>query len=490
MPRRWSVRRAQPDAQCSHAVGGGHQVERPRPEPVRRAGQRTHRADLHRVAGEVGVERLPRVDADLLVGAALDQLDERVAGDLLGEPGAAGAGDAALAVEQHLAGQWDRLGEGALGAVEAGLGAAVGHRLVLQRALAALVADRAVQRVVDQQQLHDAVLRLVGDRRGELGAHDHAVARPSSCTTPARLALALAPRPGTGGRRRPGRAAGGRRSAGSAMPSCSAARMTSVPLGTLISIPSMVRLTRSVRCSTAPLPGVPVVTVIRRALPRRRWRPPGRTDIRRCSRCAMYSSRKYWMEDVTGLVAPSPSAQNDAPEDVVGQVEQLVEVASGLPSPALEPVQDLHQPVGALAAGRALAAGLVLVELASSAAPPAPRRWSRRRSAAPWCRASSLPRRCPRSRAARRGARSVSSGVDEPPGVQNFSSWPSRMPPAQLEQLAQGDPQRGLVLAGPGHVAGQRVQREARRLLGAHRAEPVDAAARRWPGRARSTRRC
>ena len=33
------------------------------------------------------------------------------------------------------------------------------ERLVLQRALAAAVADRAVERVVDQQELEDAVLR-------------------------------------------------------------------------------------------------------------------------------------------------------------------------------------------------------------------------------------------------------------------------------------------------------------------------------------------
>ena len=55
------------------------------------------------------------------------------------------------------------------------LGAAVGHCLVLQRAFAALVAHRAVQRMVDQQQLHHAVLGLVGGRRGELGAHHHVV---------------------------------------------------------------------------------------------------------------------------------------------------------------------------------------------------------------------------------------------------------------------------------------------------------------------------
>ena len=72
---------------------------------------------------------------------------------------------AALAVEQDLRGDVDRLGERALHAVEAGLAAAVAHRLVLQRALAALVADRAVERVVDEQELHDALLRLAARRR-------------------------------------------------------------------------------------------------------------------------------------------------------------------------------------------------------------------------------------------------------------------------------------------------------------------------------------
>ena len=66
------------------------------------------------------------------------------------------------------------LGKVRLTSVEAGVRAAVAHRLVLQRALAALVADRAVQRVVDEQQLHHALLRLVGDRRGVLGLDHHA----------------------------------------------------------------------------------------------------------------------------------------------------------------------------------------------------------------------------------------------------------------------------------------------------------------------------
>ena len=72
----------------------------------------------------------------------------------------------------------DRFGEGAFDVLEAGLGAAVGHRLVLQRAFAALVADRAVQRVVDQQQFHHAVLGLVGGLGGVLGAHHHVGGAP------------------------------------------------------------------------------------------------------------------------------------------------------------------------------------------------------------------------------------------------------------------------------------------------------------------------
>ncbi len=50
----------------------------------------------------------------------------------------------------------------------------VAHRLVLQRAFAALVADRAVQRVVGQQELEVADLGLLGDLGRHLRLDDHA----------------------------------------------------------------------------------------------------------------------------------------------------------------------------------------------------------------------------------------------------------------------------------------------------------------------------
>ncbi len=151
------------------------QIERPCPEPVLRAGECAHRADLHGVAGEVGVERLVFEDCDLFECRALEHLDERVASDLLGEAGAPRAQHAAFAVEQHLRRDRDRLGVGALHVAEARLGVAVGHRLVLEWTLTTLVADRAIERVVDQQQFDDAVLRLLGNRRGVLRLHDHAL---------------------------------------------------------------------------------------------------------------------------------------------------------------------------------------------------------------------------------------------------------------------------------------------------------------------------
>ena len=169
------MRRLQPDgAVVADPVGRG-QVERPGLEPVGGRGQRPHRADLDDVAAVVAVVRLVLVDRHLLQRPPLEQLDERVAGDLAGEAGAAGAEDAALPVEQDRLGDLDRLLVVALGLDEAGLAGAVGHGLVLERALAALVAHGAVERVVDQQQLEVALLAGPGHLGGDLGLDHHAV---------------------------------------------------------------------------------------------------------------------------------------------------------------------------------------------------------------------------------------------------------------------------------------------------------------------------
>src|SRR5262245_8036615 len=184
---------------------------------------------------------------------------------------------------------------------------------------------------------------------------------------------------------------------GISIPSSSAARITRVPFGTAMSTPSIVHDTRSgagagrfsaVFCSViARAPG----PCCRFGWRLGSWRLGGGRArcvrgqafgsllCRRCKEC-----RRGGVEGAAApvqvcevLVAEVLDGRRDrrdrtvtqgterAPEDVVGDIQQLVELV-GLALAALEPVEDLDQPVGPLATGRAFAAGLVGVELGPS----------------------------------------------------------------------------------------------------------------------------
>ena len=147
------------------------EIPRPRLEPVRRRRQRADGADLHRVAREVGAERQVGERHHLRLVAALGEVDEGVAGDFVGEARAPVAQDAALPVEQDEVADRDRLLEVALLLDVAALPRAVAVRLVLQRALSTLVADRAVERMVGEEQLDHRLLGRLGRRR--IGLHLH-----------------------------------------------------------------------------------------------------------------------------------------------------------------------------------------------------------------------------------------------------------------------------------------------------------------------------
>ena len=108
---------------------------------------------------------------DLGLTSPVHEVDEPVTGHLVGEPGAPVTENAAFAVQVDVVIHGDGLLEVALLLDEAALSGAEGHGLVLQRALAALVADRTVQRVVDKEELKHAVLGLAGPFR--LGVDDH-----------------------------------------------------------------------------------------------------------------------------------------------------------------------------------------------------------------------------------------------------------------------------------------------------------------------------
>src|SRR6185312_13499191 len=96
--------------------------------------------------------------------------------DLLGEADAARALDAAVHVEDDVGAQGDalapRIGPLVL-VLETRVGDAVLEGVVLQAALAGLIADRAIQRVIDEEELHHPLLRL-GDLGG-IRAHRPAV---------------------------------------------------------------------------------------------------------------------------------------------------------------------------------------------------------------------------------------------------------------------------------------------------------------------------
>ena len=156
-------------------------VPRARAEAVRLRRQRADGAELDDVAAERGDVGVPVERRDVRVGAALLEDELVVLGDLLAEAHAAVAEDAALAVDRDERREPERLLEVALGLDEARAAAAPAEGDVLQRALAALVADRAVERVVDEEELDDGLLRLlhavglrvddhpVLDRRGAAG---------------------------------------------------------------------------------------------------------------------------------------------------------------------------------------------------------------------------------------------------------------------------------------------------------------------------------
>ena len=164
-----------PTADGARGAGGLDLIEVPGAgrEAIRRRGERADGADLHRVAAEVGGERFGRERRHLDLVAAAGEVDQGLTGHLVGEARAAGALDAALAVEQHEVRNGDGLLEMPFLLDEAGLARAVGQRLVLERTLATLVAHRAVERVVGQQELEHAVLRLLDPVVARV--HHHAV---------------------------------------------------------------------------------------------------------------------------------------------------------------------------------------------------------------------------------------------------------------------------------------------------------------------------
>src|SRR5215204_2270030 len=137
-------------------------------------------------------------------------------------------------------------------------------------------------------------------------------------------------------------------------PSCSAARMISVPFGTLSSNPSTVTVTSS-SSGWAGRSGASVMSVRSRELGRPQ---PGRD----AAGDVVLELRPEVLQGGGDRAGRAVAERAERPaEDVVAGVQQGVQVLGGALA-GQDPAQHLDHPVRPLTAGRALAAGLVRVE--------------------------------------------------------------------------------------------------------------------------------
>ena len=132
------------------------------------------RADLHAVAALVAAVEAAREAGDRGVHALLDGAERHRPDHLLAHPHAPLALDAAVHVHNDDGAELDVLRvEDPLRLAEPADPRAVGHHHVLQLALAALVADRAVERMVGEQHVEHEGAGIDHPRR--VRVHDHAV---------------------------------------------------------------------------------------------------------------------------------------------------------------------------------------------------------------------------------------------------------------------------------------------------------------------------
>ena len=135
--------------------------------------ERADRADVGG-ADRVVIVETAVVDVEHRMVAQIENRELAGLADFAAKAHAAPAQDASFLIEQHAFADVDALLMLAARLERARVAAAKAHRVVLQPALAGLVADRAVQRMVDQQQFEHAAARQRYLRVRRM--HDHPVA--------------------------------------------------------------------------------------------------------------------------------------------------------------------------------------------------------------------------------------------------------------------------------------------------------------------------
>lgn len=129
------------------------------------------RADVGGVERVIRIEQAAGVDGEGRVGAALREPEDRVTGDFIHEADAAAAHDATLVIEADARADIDIFWLFHLHVDEARHAAAVADRVFLESAFAGLVADRAIERVIDQEKFHHALAAFFHQLTGGADAH-------------------------------------------------------------------------------------------------------------------------------------------------------------------------------------------------------------------------------------------------------------------------------------------------------------------------------
>src|ERR1043166_10338205 len=107
------------------------------------------------------------------VTAAIDKPEHIIVRDLLAEPNAARAENATLIVERDARPKLDILRFLDLVLKKARFGVSVLDAKLLQSTFTGLIADRTIERMIDQQEFHYTSLTFF--HQGRIGAHAHAV---------------------------------------------------------------------------------------------------------------------------------------------------------------------------------------------------------------------------------------------------------------------------------------------------------------------------
>ncbi len=143
-----------------HVDGFGlGQFPRTRSKGIGLADQRANRAQINDVALQIAVERLPQIAGDLGILAASSLTHLHDPGHLGGKTHTARARDATRHMGLDQRAKVQILARPLWFAIAAEI-YPIGHGLILQIAFSALIADRAIKRMVDEQKLHHPLAGL------------------------------------------------------------------------------------------------------------------------------------------------------------------------------------------------------------------------------------------------------------------------------------------------------------------------------------------